>query len=315
MSSKGQQRRHHQQQRRVSALTCWSAYIISLACITAGVPVIDSSVTTANLGPIAKSFILGITATVIVYLFSFAADNSSVYDPFWCILPLWLGFYYKSQAPGGFFFYEPRETICLVLLWVWAVRFFYAIPWDGWTAGLQHEDWRYEKFREFKYYWVFSLSSLHLTPTFLVFFAFTPVARVLLQGTSAPPLNVLDAVAALLTISGIVIEAVADHQLQGFRRQCANSGNPKTCHIGLWRWSRHPNYFGECTFWMGLLAFGISSGAVGKEPVLATGALLIWIFFRFASVPLMDERSLDRRRHGYAVVMETTSPLLLWPPR
>ena len=58
----------------------------------------------------------------------------------------------------------------------------------------------------------------------------------------------------------------------------------------------------------------MSGGAVGTEPLLAIGAPLLWAFFRLASVPLMDERSLERGRIGYVAVMQTTSPLLLWPP-
>ena len=112
--------------------------------------------------------------------------------------------------------------------------------------------------------------------------------------------------------SGIVIEGVADHQLRRFRREQERRGDgaSATCDRGLWQWSRHPNYCGECTFWTGLLGFGISSGAVAAEPALAIGAPLMWAFFRFASVPLMDDRSLERGRRGYEAMMQTTSPLL-----
>ncbi|CAE8668456.1 unnamed protein product [Polarella glacialis] len=162
-------------------------------------------------------------------------------------------------------------------------------------------------------YWAFSFSSFHLTPTLLVWAALAPAARVLLQGTAAPPLNALDAAAALLSASGIVLEGVADAQLSRFRRE--RRSERATCVVGLWRWSRHPNYFAECTFWTGMLGFGISSGAVQAEPALAIGAPLLWLFFRAASVPLMDQRSLQQKRRGYEVVMRSVSPLLLWPPR
>ena len=159
-------------------------------------------------------------------------------------------------------------------------------------------------------YWAFSFSSFHMTPTLLVFAVLAPVARVLLQGTHAPPLNALDALAALVTSSGILLEAVADSQLHRFRRE---HGAREPCNVGIWRWSRHPNYCGECTFWSGLLLFGWSSGAVSAEPALAVGAPLLWLFFRFASVPIMDERSLERRE-GYEAIMRSRSALLLWPP-
>lgn len=236
----------------VSPTTCWAAYVVALVSITAAIPTLASA---TSLGPLAMGLVLDVGATAIVYAFSFASNNSSLYDPFWCVLPLWLGFYYKSLAPGGFWFYEPRETLCLVLLWTWAVRFFVAIPWDGWTVGLQTEDWRYANFRAqmpSAAYWAFSFSSFHLTPTLLVWAALAPAARVLLQGTAAPPLNALDAAAALLTGGGIVLEGVADVQLSRFRldrRSDPIRSGWATCTVGLWRWSRHPNYCGECTFW------------------------------------------------------------------
>jgi len=295
----------------VSATTCRAAYAVALISITAVAPTLASA---TSLGPLSTGLALDAIATAIVYAFSFASNNSSVYDPFWCILPLWLGFFFKSLAPGGVWFYEPRETLVLVLLWAWAVRFFVAIPWDGWTVGLEREDWRYADFRAklpSPAYWAFSFSSLHLTPTLLVWAALAPASRVLLQGTAAPPLNTLDAAAALLAGGGILLEAVADAQLSRFRR---DRGGRDSCAVGLWRWSRHPNYCGECTFWSGLLGFGFSSGAAQAEPLLAVGAPLMWLFFRAASVPLMDGRS-QKRRRGYDVIMRAVSPLLLWPPR
>lgn len=299
----------------VSSRTCWLAYVVAFATVTVAAA---TGLLEEELGPFARVGAFGISATLIVYAFSFASDNSSVYDPFWCVLPLWAGFYAKTMAPGGFWFYEPRETLVLLLLWAWAVRFFVCIPWEGWTAGLTLEDWRYQEFRSkmpAAAYWAFSLSSFHLTPTLLVLGAFAPAARVILQGNEAPPLNLLDLLALVLTAGGIAIEGLADEQLRRFRANQGSKADGAACCEGLWRWSRHPNYFGECTFWSGLCAFGLSSGCLSSEPVLIAGTLCMWLFFRLASVPLMDARSLARRPSGYAAVMKTTSALVLWPPR
>jgi len=292
----------------VNPRTCWLAYLAAFGTASASAVVFIWS--SSSVGPLAKGATLSLAATLVVYAFSFSSNNSSVYDPFWCVLPLWLGFYFKSLAPGGFWFYEPRETAVLVLTWVWAVRFFVLVPWEGWTRGLHIEDWRYAQFRAqlpAPAYWTFSLASLHMTPSLLVFAAFAPAARVVLQGTGAPPLNSLDLLAAALTAGGVLLEAVADAQLAHARRQ------GETCRSGLWRYSRHPNYCGECTFWSGLALFGVSSGAVRSEPLLIVGVAAMWCFFRFASVPIMDSRSCARRP-DYAAIMQSTSPLLLWPP-
>ena len=111
-------------------LLCWGAYVVSIVSAAVASGILDASTT---LGVLTKSLILDLLATAVVFVFSFATGNSSVYDPYWCIAPLCLGFYYKSHAAGGFWAYEPRETLCLIMLWAWAIRFFVGIPWDGWT--------------------------------------------------------------------------------------------------------------------------------------------------------------------------------------
>ena len=159
--------------------------------------------------------------------------------------------------------------IVMNLVWAWAIRFFVGYPWEGWTRGLAHEDWRYIDLRKKlgKGYWPFSLSSLHLTPTLLVFGALAPAGAVIVQD-EAPPLNVGDLVACVVTLAFLVLEAVADETLRRHRA----SGAKTTCVRGPWAWSRHPNYLGECGFWTGIYlpfsrAAGISdlSYAIGRR--------------------------------------------------
>lgn len=231
------------------------------------------------------------------------------------IQPLFLCFYFKAHAPGGFWFFEPRETACIFVIWLWALRFFILVPWEGWTQGLHSEDWRYVHVRKQLpnaiLYWMMSFTSLHLTPTLLVYGALCPVARVILLGSDAPAINAGDVLSVGASVLAIVVEGVADEQLRRFRASDGHSG--LSCRVGLWRFSRHPNYFGECAFWASVgLGMAASAGVLRKEPILGVGAVAMFGFFRFASVPLMDERSLERRR-DYGEVMATTSALVPWP--
>ena len=227
--------------KRVSAGYCWCAYFTALAAITAAALVLEPP-TLLQGRPLLRGLVYDIAATLVVYAFSFFADNSSVYDPFWCILPLWLLAYWRHEATDS-----ARALIVMNLVWAWAIRFFVGYPWEGWTQGLSHEDWRYADLRTKlgRGYWPFSLSSLHLTPTLLVFGALAPVASVVLQD-EAPPLNVGDLVAFVVTLAFLVLEAVADETLRRHRA----SGAKTTCVRGPWAWSRHPNYLGECGFWV-----------------------------------------------------------------
>lgn len=300
---------------RASPLWCWLAYAVPLSLCAALSPLLEAALPDA--GYLWKGLLLNVAATAVVWLFSFAASNTSVYDPYWCVAPLALGLYWKAHAPGGFWLYEPRETAALALLWIWAIRFFWRVPWPGWTVGLAHEDWRYAQLRaqmpSEAAYWAFSLCSLHLTPTLLVHGAMLPVGRLLLQGAAAPPLGPADGAALALCAAAIALEAAADEQLVAHCASPASLGGRRACTAGLWRYSRHPNYCGECLFWTGLLALGGAGGALAAEPALCAGAVLMWLFFRFASAPLMDRRSLQRRE-GYRAIMDSTSALLLWPP-
>ncbi|KAH8095051.1 DUF1295-containing protein [Aureococcus anophagefferens] len=204
-------------ERRVSAAACRAAYATALAAATvlaAAAPWPDGWAD----APLVRGLALDAAATVVVYGFSLRADNSSVYDPYWCVLPLWLLFYWKAEAPGGFWFYEPRETMVLCCVWAWAWRFFLFVPWEGWTVGLATEDWRYQDLRAKlgRGYWGFSLASLHLTPTLLVYGALAPAARVVLAGSDAPPLNRLDAVALACVVAAAA--AAAKLRRRGARR-------------------------------------------------------------------------------------------------
>ncbi len=270
--------------KRVSAAYCWCAYITALAAITAAALLLEPSPSLQG-RPLLRGLVYDVAATLIIYAFSLFADNSSVYDPFWCVLPLWLLAYWRHEATDS-----ARALIVMNLVWAWAIRFFVGYPWEGWTKGLSHEDWRYADLRKKlgKGYWPFSLSSLHLTPTLLVFGALAPAGAVVLQDT-APPLNVGDLVACVVTLAFLVLEAVADETLRRHRA----SGAKSTCVAGPWAWSRHPNYLGECGFWTGIYLFSRAAGI--SDILYAIGPAALWVFFRAASAPLMEARSRARR--------------------
>jgi steroid 5-alpha reductase family enzyme len=122
--------------------------------------------------------------------------------------------------------------------------------------------------------------------------------------------NWLDIVAALVTFSAVTLQLVADRQLHAFiaRRQ-----EGEQLHSGLWAWSRHPNYCGELGFWLGLYLFGVAAYPVGWW-WMAIGIVLMTVMFLFASIPMMEKRSLERRPN-YQQVIDTTSMLIPWPPR
>jgi steroid 5-alpha reductase family enzyme len=120
----------------------------------------------------------------------------------------------------------------------------------------------------------------------------------------------IDVFAIVITGGAIVVETVADEQLRRFTQQ-----NPQSDAImtkGLWEYSRHPNYFGEVTFWWGLFIFGLAADAGYWWTII--GPVSITILFAFISIPLMEKRSLARRP-GYAVLSKKIPVFLPWFPK
>jgi steroid 5-alpha reductase family enzyme len=191
------------------------------------------------------------------------------------------------------------------LIVIWAVRL--TVHWGGTWRGLGHEDWRYVELRDRTRgrlpWWLVSLVGIQLMPTLAVFLGLLSVWPAVAVGTR--PLNLLDLAGVAVTGAAIAIEAVADIQLRRFVADPANRG--RTADRGLWRLSRHPNYFGEIAFWWGLWLFGLAAAPDWWWTVV--GPLAMVVLFLTASIPLMDRRNLARRP-DYATRMRTVPALL-----
>ncbi len=245
-------------------------------------------------------------ATVAVFAFSVAFDNTSVYDPYWSVAPIaiapWLATRPEAAAAP-----LARQALVITLVTLWGLRLTY--NWGVGYPGLGHEDWRYAEMRgkAGRAYWLVSLFGFHYFPTVLVYLGCVPLYSAL---TSARPLGLLDALAALVTLSAIAIEALADEQLRAFRKKRRTPS--EMLDTGLWALSRHPNYFGEVLFWWGLFLFAIAAGT-GPLWTIA-GAAAITALFLFVSIPMLDRRSAERRPE-YKEYMRRVSALVPWFPK
>jgi steroid 5-alpha reductase family enzyme len=252
------------------------------------------------------AFAADVLATVVVFGFSRAYRNSSFYDPYWSVIPPLLAQYWLWSHPS--IAAAPRTILVLVLVWLWAIRL--TGNWSVYWGGLHHEDWRYPlvRARAGQFATLADFFGIHLFPTVQVFLGCLPLYAVI--GRAGAPLGWLDAVACAVTFGAILIETIADLQLHAFiaRRQPGSF-----IDTGLWAWSRHPNYFGELGFWWGLMLFGLAA-ASAQWFWIVPGALAMTAMFKFASIPLMDARSVERRP-AYAEHMKKVPALLPLPPR
>ena len=255
--------------------------------------------------PILVAALADVAATLVVFGFSVRFDNSSLYDPYWSVAPIPVVEFWASCAPTGL---DARAALVLIVVAVWGVRL--TANWVARWRGLRDEDFRYVEIRRKTggLYWPASLVSIHLLPTAWVFLGLLPTWPALSGG--GRPLGALDLVALGVTAGAIAIEALSDRELRRFLRTRRDSS--AVLDTGLWRYSRHPNYFGEVTYWWGLWLFGLAADPGWAWTVV--GPISITLLFLLVSVPWMDRRMLSRHP-AWAARMKATSALVPWPRR
>ena len=240
-----------------------------------------------------------VSATLIIFLFSNVHKNSSIYDPFWHVAPIPIVFYIAKQSS------LPTLELNLVLgaFLFWALRLTYNwyLNWNN----LDHEDFRYIDLKNNNKFMAFinDLFGIHLIPTIIVNVSLYPIYVAL----TAESLNELVYVGFILIIIAVVIQYISDDQMRKFRKDESNLG--KTMKYGLWKYSRHPNYLGEVSFWFGIYIFALASGT--SSLWLLTCPIVMLGLFIFISCPMMDNRSL-MRRPDYKEYMDKTPQLFMW---
>ena len=250
-------------------------------------------------GMMLKLFVFDLAATVVVFVFSVLLHNSSVYDAYWSFAPMimviWL--FAAEKAWSG------MHIVFLVIFLAWSVRL--TANWIVVFTGFSYEDWRYRKYRDEtpRLLWpIVNFCGIHLMPTLVVFAAMLPLFVIV-----RTPMNILSLPGMAVMVFGILMEFFADRQMHAF----LESGRKgEVCDIGLWRYSRHPNYLGEISFWLGvylaMLPLSVTHWTYG------IGFLLIAVMFNVVSIPLMEKRQLARRP-AYREYQKSTSRLLLLP--
>ena len=247
-----------------------------------------------------------IGATLAIFAASLFFNNSSLYDPFWSITPMAL-VALALMSTGRTF--NAVDWGILIGVWFWGGRLTYNFL-RSWP-GLRHEDWRYQNFRKSTggLYWIVSLTGIHFFPTLLVFAGLGGALECILN---AGDVNLFWALTGFtLCVVATLIEAISDNQLLAFNR-AKKTGGGAIINEGLWRYSRHPNYFGEWLFWFGLGCLSYGGGASWWWVV--GGPLAMLALFLLASIPMLDKRSLERRP-GYAEHMKAVSGFMPLPPK
>ena len=217
------------------------------------------------------------------WLVSLWRRDVSIVDGMWPVFIASAGFLYAVMAPPP----GAAGITALALLAGWAVRLCVHITVRN--HG-QPEDRRYQKIR------ANNQPNFELKSLYLVFGLQALLAWIVALPFHArlQDFGVLSLLGALIAAFGIVFEAVADAQLERFRKSAANRG--RVLDTGLWRYSRHPNYFGECCAWWG---FGLMALSTGAWWALASPLLMTLLLLKVSGVSLL-EKDIGERRPEYA---------------
>lgn len=221
---------------------------------------------------------------------------------------VWAGF---VAAPAALYVAllgaDTRLTVMLALLLAWALRLTVYVTRRNWGHG---EDRRYQAIRA-RNQPNFGLKSLWLVFGLQAVLGWVVGWPVLAAATGAP-WSFWDTLGAALALAGLLTEAVADAQLAHFKRDPVNQG--RVMDRGLWRYSRHPNYFGEACVWWGLGLMGLSAGGWSAAWCLASPLLMTVLLLRVSGVSLL-EQDIGERRPAYRDYIARTSAFIPWPPR
>ena len=259
------------------------------------------------LHPLLMILFADIAATIVIFIISTILKNTSLYDPYWSIAPLIIASYYLI-FPQTSNINNYRFIIVFIFVFIWSMRL--TFNWLRQWQGLKHEDWRYTMYRvkKGKMFWLTNLIGLHLMPTLQVYLGSMSLYPALSLRTK--PIWIIDIAAILITATAILIETISDQQLYNFIKTRQN--HEEIITTGLWKYSRHPNYFGEILFWWGLYIFALATDFSYYWAII--GPVSITILFNILSIPIMERRNLERKP-DYAIYKKQVSKLIPWLPK
>jgi steroid 5-alpha reductase family enzyme len=248
-----------------------------------------------------QGLLVALLIPALTWIVSVFKRDVSIVDSIWSLVLLGL-------CAAYFLLYEystSRGMIVLALTAIWAIRLSAYITWRN--RG-EPEDARYQAIRR-KYSPNFTIKSLGIVFLLQGFLAWIISLPLLAAIAGSKPLHLLDAVAAILVVFGILFESIADAQLAAFKAR--NGSRQQVLDTGLWRYTRHPNYFGECCVWWGFYLFAVAAGGWWS---IISPLLMTFLLLRVSGVALL-EKDISGRRPDYVDYIKRTNAFIPGLPR
>lgn len=240
-------------------------------------------------------------AATFVWGISLAQRNVTIVDTLWSVLFVIAAWTYARHVESG----NPRTVLVLALVTLWSLRLAIYL---GWRSHGKPEDRRYVAIRK-RNEPNFAFKSLYRVFGIQALLAWLISLPLLGAALGTKPLELLDDIGAALVFVGVFFETVGDWQLTRFKADPANAG--QVMDRGLWRYTRHPNYFGDFCVWWGFFLIALSAGAWWSF----IGPLLMSILLLRVSGVTLLEKDIAERRPGYAEYVRRTNAFFPGPPR
>lgn len=251
-----------------------------------------------------QALIVIIFLMTILWIASVILKNVSIVDLFWGFGFVVSAVFYFINTDGN----NIRKITLLVLVAIWGLRLSIYLTWRNYGKG---EDFRYREFRkkygEKRYWWV-SFFQTFLLQGVLMWLISAPLLGAQYEGADRSP-GLLDFAGILLWIIGFTFETGGDLQLARFKSDPANKG--KVLDTGFWKYTRHPNYFGDSAVWWGYGLICLSAGSY----LPAFGSLLMTALILKVSGVALLEKSLKDLKPQYREYIEKTSAFIPWLPK
>lgn len=250
------------------------------------------------------ALVVALGMMTVVWALSLIMRDASIIDVFWGLGFAVLGWLYYVLGESS----TQRSLIVPALVTLWGGRLSLYILWRNWGKG---EDYRYREMRQRNpktFPWR-SLFTVFWLQAILLWAISVPLLQIQ-RGSLPAGLTWLDLVAMLLFLIGFVFEAGGDWQMARFKSDPGNAG--KVLDRGFWRYTRHPNYFGDAMVWWGFFFFALATP--GSLWTIFSPLLMTVLLMRVSGVTLLEKR-LKEVKPGYQDYVRSTNAFFPWFPR
>ncbi len=247
---------------------------------------------------------VAVCTMTLVWILSLIQRDASIIDIFWglgFVVVAWF-YFFSTEA------FTMRKVLVVALVSLWGLRLSIHILLRSIGRG---EDYRYRDMRErhSRHFVIWSLFVIFWLQAAILWFVSAPLLAA--QYSARPErLTWLDLLGLLVFVIGLLFEAVGDWQLARFKKDIANKG--KVMQSGLWRYTRHPNYFGDALVWWGLFLIALSTP--GSLWTIASPIVMTFLLLKVSGVSLL-EQSLSETKPEYRDYARRTNAFFPWRPR